>query len=58
MPTQSKRGRAPDRAKVAGGQDHEARGEAERNGWPKRGPNDTVKGVRSGRLWFVNSAFD
>lgn len=58
MPTQSKRGRAPDRAKVAGGQDQEARCEAERNGSPKRENKDIVKGVRCGRLWFVNSAFD
>lgn len=58
MPTLSKRGRAPDRAKVAGGQDHEARCETERNGAPKRETKDIVKGVRRGRLWFVNSAFD
>ena len=49
MPTQSKRGRAQDRAKVAGGQDHEVRYEAEKTGTSKQQVQDAAKEVGNSR---------
>jgi len=47
--SQSKRGRAQDRAKVAGGQDHEVRYEAEKTGASKQQVQDAVKEVGNSR---------
>ena len=49
MPTQSKRGRAQDRAKVARGQDHEVRYEAENTGMSKQQVQDAVKDAGNSR---------
>jgi len=45
----SKRGRAQDRAKVAGGQPHEVRYEAEKTGASKQQVQDAVKEVGNSR---------
>jgi hypothetical protein len=50
MPTtQSSRGRAQDRAKVAGGQDHEVRYEAKKTGATKSEVKDAVKSSGNSR---------
>jgi hypothetical protein len=41
--TQSARGRAQDRARVAGGQEHEVRYEAKKTGKPKAAVKEAVK---------------
>ncbi len=47
--TQSKRGRAQDRAKVAGGQQHEVRQEAEKTGASRDQVTKAVKDVGNSR---------
>ena len=47
--THSDRGRAQDRAKVAGGQDHEVRYEAEKTGKSKKAVRDAVKSAGNSR---------
>jgi len=47
--TQSSRGRAQDRAKVAGGQDHEVRYEAKKEGVSKAEVKKTVEEVGNSR---------
>jgi hypothetical protein len=49
MPEQMKRGRAQDRAKVAGGQKHEVRYEAEKTGSSAADVKDAVKAVGNSR---------
>jgi hypothetical protein len=49
MATQSKRGRAQDRAKVAGGQDHEVRYEAKKEDVSKGEVKAAVKKVGNAR---------
>ena len=49
MPNQSSRGRSQDRAKVAGGQDHEVRYEAEKTGASKKDVKDAVREVGNSR---------
>ncbi|MBY5551053.1 DUF3606 domain-containing protein [Rhizobium leguminosarum] len=47
--SQTNRGRAQDRARVAGGQDHEVRYEAKKEGVSKDEVKDTVKDVGNSR---------
>ena len=47
--THTSRGRAQDRAKVAGGQDHEVRYEAEKTGKSKDEVKDAVKAAGNSR---------
>jgi Protein of unknown function (DUF3606). len=49
MTTQTKRGRAQDRARVAGGQDHEVRYEAEKEGVSRGEVKDAIKQVGNSR---------
>ena len=49
MPDQTKRGRAQDRAKVAGGQKHEVRYEAEKTGASRGEVKAAVKAVGNSR---------
>ena len=49
MAEQTGRGRKQDRARVAGGQDHEVRYEAEKTGTSKGKVKDTVKDVGNSR---------
>lgn len=49
MATPSSRGRAQDRAKVAGGQDHEVRYEADKTGASKADVKDAVKSAGNSR---------
>jgi hypothetical protein len=49
MPEQSKRGRAQDRAKVAGGQDHEVRYESEKTGASRDEVRQAVKSAGNAR---------
>jgi hypothetical protein len=49
MPTETNRGRAQDRAKVAGGQDYEVNYEARKTGASKDSVREAVKDVGNSR---------
>ena len=49
MPTTTTRGRSQDRAKVAGGQDHEVRYESDKTGASKTAVKAAVKSARNSR---------